>query len=722
MNLRSPWSESSKFIFRIMLKCRRLMPNKKSNSFGVLSTKENPKIEHIYFINLNRQTDRLTKIEHELRHVLDCSGVELWNLTERYAAVDATHFLNDPLKDDDVDPTYTLREQLFVEPQPLTLPTKIELDSPIRMSRPEIAVARSHIEVWRLMEASKHEYVLVLEDDVWFRSGFAQNLDKAWSEIKAQVGKKSNFDILYLSYKEVKHGAPKTILSSNVFSPVRGLWYLSGYVLSREGAAKLLTLLPCKGPVDLWINHQFKSLDVLAIRQPIIGQRWDFGSSNSYSILPTLTKIGAINSESASLFQLRPNECPVFVFGTKNSGLSSIAMALSMLGYRCCSDLLTLPNTELKMTLDGSNNRIFDAYVNIGSLEDKVLVLRRQYPRAKFIITKNESQISDDKVLKIIDDLSGLDVTFLNLYAPNKWQVVCEHLRCAPPICSFPKVVDLGQRELSCETAEGKLLFDCEPVKRDRSPWVVEPNDFWQGIHTVTMNGESPAETYPVKLNDSFKFFDTKRWFMRDDTFTGNMALFRPSNVELHAELGATLTIKRESLGVRKYSAAALTSCDRYLYGRFESVVKASNTPGVVTGIFLHRDSPRQEIDIEIAGNRPDRLLINVFYNPGTEGAKFDYGYRGAPSFIDLGFDASVAYHLYAIEWSPNEIKWFVDNRLVHKRVVWNPTPIPNLPMAFHANIWPTRSKELAGRLASHRLPTSTFIKSIMLNANSIHN
>ena len=33
------------------------------------------------------------------------------------------------------------------------------------------------------------------------------------------------FDILYLSYKEVKHGAQKTFLSSSVFRPVRGLWY-----------------------------------------------------------------------------------------------------------------------------------------------------------------------------------------------------------------------------------------------------------------------------------------------------------------------------------------------------------------------------------------------------------------------------------------------------------------------------------------------------------------
>jgi hypothetical protein len=84
-------------------------------------------------------------MEQALRLVLDWSGTELWNLTERYAAVDAKNFMQEPLKDADIDPIYTLGEQLFVEPQPLALPTRLELNSPIQMSRPEIAIARSHI-------------------------------------------------------------------------------------------------------------------------------------------------------------------------------------------------------------------------------------------------------------------------------------------------------------------------------------------------------------------------------------------------------------------------------------------------------------------------------------------------------------------------------------------------------------------------------------------------
>ncbi len=516
---------------------------------------------------------------------------------------------------------------------------------------------------------------------------------------------------------EVKHGTPKTFLSSNVFRPIRGLWQLSGYVISREGAEKLLRLLPCRGPVDLWINHQFGFLDVCAIRRSVITQRPDVSSTNSYSILPMLTKIGAITSEGASLFHVRPSERPVFVFGPDGSGLSSLAMALSMLGYRCCSDLQALPRPELEMLLAGRGDRVFDAYVNIRSLALEARALKARYPQAKFIITSKVG-IADDNDLKILDDLNRVDIAVLHLEASNKWQLVCEHLRCAPPVCSFPELADLGQRQLLCGTIETNAALNREIPKRDKSPWVVEPRQWWRGIHSVPTEGRSSTTATPVRVSDRLEILDTRRWLLRDDTFTGNLALFRPANIEFRSGLGAALSIRIEPLGVREYSAASLTSRDQYLFGRFEAIIKASNVPGVVTGFFLHRDSPRQEIDIEIAGNRTDRLLVNVFYNPGGEGAKFDYGYRGAPSYIDLGFDASESDHHYAIEWGPCEIRWLVDNRLIHRRADWEPTPIPHLPMALHVNAWPSRSKELAGRLNSRRLPTTTFIRSIALEAN----
>jgi len=61
---------------------------------------------------------------------------------------------------------------------------------------------------------------------------------------------------------------------------------------------------------------------------------------------------------------------------------------------------------------------------------------------------------------------------------------------------------------------------------------------------------------------------------------------------------------------------------------------------------------------------------------------------------------------------------WLVDEQVVHRRRNWDPTPIPHLPMALHVNTWPSRSRELAGRLARRRLPAAAAVRSIAVEAN----
>ncbi len=698
--------------FRLGYGLRRILPKQTSKAFGPRRNPKSQTIEKIYVVNLDREPDRWSRVKKELRRIRDGYGKDLLCLTERHTAVDARSFLLDLPKDADVDPFYTLADQLFVEPQPQTLPTRFELEAPIRMSRAEVAVAKSHIEVWRRIAQGAQAHALILEDDVWFHPSFARYLDQAWKDVATTGGKNEGIDVLYVSYMEATHGAPKSLMSSHVFIPVRGLWHLSGYILSQQGAEKLLRLLPCRGPVDLWINHQFSALNVFATRRVVVRQRRDTSSTNSYSILPTLSTIGAIDSEGAALFNARPTQLPVFAFGPANSGQSSLAMALSMLGYRCCSDLEGLPLHELKRLREGSVDRVFGAYVNVGCLESMVEDLRCSYPEAKFIVTTSSSDSASQVVPGILARLEGADVIVLDPGNVNAWRILCEHLRCVPPLCPFPRLDDLGQRQI-VEAREQPVLAQKRAIPQwDRSPWVVEPDHrAWSGIQIAPQAPEGEEDWGDV--DDESGGLDPLRWSARSDTFAGNLALFRPLNVEYDGVEGATIHVRREDLGVRQYSAGALSSQADYLFGRFESTFQASNVPGVITGFFLHRNSPHQEIDIEIAGNMPNRLLVNVFYNPGNQGAKFDYGYRGSPSYIELGFDASKGLHRYAIEWTPCEIRWWVDDLLVHRRVLWDPTPIPHLPMKLHFNVWPSRASQLAGRLNTRRLPAMAQVQSI---------
>lgn len=716
MNLSKPLRAVSRFLHFLFLQCRTHLPRQQCLAFVPPSDAQQSGIGPIFVINLDRQPDRWTDVVRELACILDAAGKPLSERVVRYSACDAQTDAQQLLDGGDIEPFYTLGDQLFVEPQPHAVPDAFDLARPIRMSRAEVAVARSHIGVWKTIAQSTAPYALVLEDDVWVERGFGRIVDQAWHEMEDADRTGPAFDVLYVSYKEVRYGAPKELVSKNVFRPERGLWYLSGYVLSKKGAQALLGLLPCRGPIDLWINHKFRDLDVRALRRSVINQRRDTPSTNSYSILPALNRIGVLDDCDAALFHQRPTHSPVFAFGAPGYGLSSLAMALSMLGYRCCNNLDRIPECEFERLIAGRAHRVFNAYVSIASLRPHVHVLMLRYPCAKFILIDDVGGTVDRYSDGVLDALEGADVVRLHGEDANTWRALCEHVRLPPPAAPYPAVRNIGQRRHRRAAVDTPTTRPAKRLRHDRSPWVVEPHAGWAGINASVSERPEPLASR-VTFEDDLADVQSARWLLRNDTFPGNLGLFRPANVTAQSDGGLSLAVIQEPLGVRNLSAAAISSRGSFLYGRFEATLQATSVSGLVTGFFLHRDSPRQEIDIEITGNRPTRLLVNVFYNPGAEGAKFDYGYRGTPAAIPLGFDASKASHRFAIEWDPCEIRWFVDGELLHRRAAWNPTPIPHLPMTLHVNTWPTRSRELAGRLALRALPASAIVRSIAVDA-----
>lgn len=713
MNLSKPLRSASRLFHILFLQCRSCLPRQRCSTFLGASDAKQSGIGPIFVINLDRQPNRWTDMVRELDCILDVAGKPLSERVVRYSACDAQVDPPEFLDGAAVDPIYTLGDQLFVEPQPHAVPDAFDLGRPIRMTQAEIAIACSHIDVWKAIAQSSASYALVLEDDIWFEHSFGRILEQAWREMEDADRASPKFDVLYVSYKEVRHGAPKELLSKNVSRPERGLWCLSGYVLSKKGARALLDLLPCRGPIDLWINHKFRELEVRALRRSVINQRRDLHSTNSYSILPALTRIGVLNGGDAALFHRRPAHSPVFAFGAQGSGLTSLAMALSMLGYRCCNDFDEIPESEYESLLAGCTDRVFDAYVNIDSLKPQIRVLIQRYPSAKYIVIDDVARSADRHNGAILDALEGADVLHFIREHTSSWRALCEHLMLAPPDAPYPVLRDIGLRRHQWAPSDRAISPPARWLRHDPSPWIAKPRAGWVGISASAFDGQEPSASFGACFDDDFAQIQSARWLLRNDTFPGNLGLFRPANVTAAASGGLSLAVIEEPLGVRNLSAAAISSRASFLFGRFEATLQATNVPGLVTGFFLHRDSPRQEIDVEILGNRPDQLLVNVFYNPGSDGTKFDYGFRGTPAIVKLGYDASKALHRFAIEWDPCEIRWFVDQKLVHRRAIWGPTPIPHLPMTLHVNTWPTRSRELAGGLALRALPASAIVRRV---------
>jgi GR25 family glycosyltransferase involved in LPS biosynthesis len=91
---------------------------------------------------------------------------------------------------------------------------------------------------------------LVLEDDAILVDRFAERLDELLEELPIDF-----------HYCAIGYGRPKTAPLVDTSPPCEHIklptmtWYLTGYLLSGEGARYLLSQLPVEGPVDTWIGR-----------------------------------------------------------------------------------------------------------------------------------------------------------------------------------------------------------------------------------------------------------------------------------------------------------------------------------------------------------------------------------------------------------------------------------------------------------------------------------
>jgi hypothetical protein len=459
------------------------------------------------------------------------------------------------------------------------------------------------------------------------------------------------------------------------------------------------------------MNHQFAGMEVFATCRPIIHQNVSLGSDNSHSVVPELLRLGALSFNTASCFKARLLTAPVFVMGDHGKLQSNLAQALSMLGYRCYYESPELAEAQFA--------RLF-----VGDLAN-------EYPEARFIVTVENQRRSDpdeadgrstvtscsrrsacsSNAETLAEQIAAVGVKPMIVHSASdaNWSNLCVFLGCDAPLAPYPALSKAMPR-FGLDRSNGELARFPKTrfLKHDSSPWILPRSAGLEGIRLAERHFV-PQNVVIAEFREA-ESMEGKDWEPLSDTFPGNLALFRPANVQTLDEKRLALLVKREHVGVRNYTSGSIRSHRDFLFGSFEATIKPARGSGLITGLFLQRNSPRQEIDIEFLGRDTRRMLVNVFFNPGTEGARYDYGDRGTPALIDLGFDAADDFHRYRIEWSPTYLRWYVDDAVVHERVPWNPTPVPHLPMRYYLNLWPCQSRDLAGRLDDGVLPASAEI------------
>ncbi len=151
-------------------------------------------------------------------------------------------------------------------------------------------------------------------------------------------------------------------------------------------------------------------------------------------------------------------------------------------------------------------------------------------------------------------------------------------------------------------------------------------------------------------------------------------------NAALDGAGNLVITAYKESLGKRfrcwdgecQYTSARLKTQGKFeqAYGRFEARLKVPYGQGIWPAFWMLGNNIQQagwptcgEIDIMEHIGREPRNVYGTIHGPGYSGANG----IGAPYSLTSGA-FSDAFHVFAVEWEPNQIRWYVDGRLYQTR------------------------------------------------------
>ncbi|MEZ0396144.1 MAG: glycoside hydrolase family 16 protein [Anaerolineales bacterium] len=147
----------------------------------------------------------------------------------------------------------------------------------------------------------------------------------------------------------------------------------------------------------------------------------------------------------------------------------------------------------------------------------------------------------------------------------------------------------------------------------------------------------------------------------------------RLENAHIEAGMLVITALEEDYMG-RHYTSARLNTMvwHEFQYGRVEVRARLPNTQGIWPAIWMmparanYGNWPASgEIDImELIGREPFRVYGTLHYgNPHQQSG----GYYDLPNGATFDQD----FHLFAIEWEENEIRWYVDDVLYHTESEW---------------------------------------------------
>jgi beta-glucanase (GH16 family) len=235
-------------------------------------------------------------------------------------------------------------------------------------------------------------------------------------------------------------------------------------------------------------------------------------------------------------------------------------------------------------------------------------------------------------------------------------------LRCCPP-CLIALVVALGLASAMVDQA-------AEP-----------PAPEWKLVWSDEFDGKDIDRTkWDFDMGNGFYNYESNAWI--SGWGNGELQYYtkEPENVFVKDGMLHIRALKESYQGCG-YTSARLktrkrdgTSLFSKKYGRFEFRAKLPTGQGIWPALWLLPQDEKYggwaasgEIDVlEAKGQEPNKVLGTLHFGsrwPANTQASKDYVLPDRATIAD--------FHVYALEWEPGEIRWYVDGRLYSTQSFW---------------------------------------------------
>lgn len=167
--------------------------------------------------------------------------------------------------------------------------------------------------------------------------------------------------------------------------------------------------------------------------------------------------------------------------------------------------------------------------------------------------------------------------------------------------------------------------------------------------------------------------------FVQNTALARNLDSIDPETFNFYGNITKTPTEIHLTLQ-KQYDNPRIESKFSILYGKVECDIMAAKGQGIITSFYLQSDD-LDEIDIaEVFGGNPYEFQSNFFIKGNT--TTWDRGgYHPLPNPLEN-------FNKYTVEWTPEEIIWFINGEPVRKLPRANPYGVPHLPMGVKFSLW----------------------------------